>query len=393
MNLSHRLRRRLLAMGLVVPAGSMLSIGAHALDEPGSDAAPAQDRDFPPVLAGRTLVFPQDHGAHPDWRTEWWYFTAWLESPDGPLGLQLTFFRSRTTHARQNPSRFAARQLLFAHAALADPAEGRLIHAEQAWRADPAVAEYAIDNTGLMLGRSHRRWTLRLVDRAGRYQARIIDPAFEATLQIVADRQPALQGEAGFSRKGPRPEQASYYYSRPHLAVTGTVGRAGRTRAIRGIGWIDHEWSSALLDPAAKGWDWAGINLHDGSALMAFRIRGPGDTDLWRVATRLDRTEIGQPGSTSSGWRTREVPVAIAALRRWQSPRTGAQYPVSLGIRTDGLDLILAPLFDDQELDSRASTGVIYWEGAVRALDRSRPDVELGRGYLELTGYASPVVL
>jgi predicted secreted hydrolase len=168
-----------------------------------------------------------------------------------------------------------------------------------------------------------------------------------------------LQGERGFSRKGHRPEEASYYYSRPHMNVVGRLNG----RDMTGTAWLDHEWSSAYLAPEATGWDWAGINLADGRALMAFRMRD-----------KAGGTHYAPPG------------VSFRRLRTWKSPRTGVEYPVSMQVN----DLRLEPLMDDQELDSRASTGTIYWEGAVRAFEGAS---EVGRGYLELTGYWKPMKL
>jgi predicted secreted hydrolase len=167
------------------------------------------------------------------------------------------------------------------------------------------------------------------------------------------------QGQNGFSRKGYRPQEASYYYSRPHLAVSGRADG----RQVSGSAWLDHEWSSAYLAPEAEGWDWTGINLFDGGSLMAFRMRA-----------RKGGVHHAPPGTV------------FTPIRTWQSPRTGVRYPVEMEV--NGLRLV--PLMDDQELDARASTGTIYWEGAVRAYSGSR---EVGRGYLELTGYWKPMML
>jgi predicted secreted hydrolase len=199
-------------------------------------------------------------------------------------------------------------------------------------------------------------WRLELDGH--RYQARISAREFEFDFSLVAN-QLVLQGENGFSRKGHRPQEASYYYSRPHLTVIGKLDG----RDVEGSAWLDHEWSSAYMAPEAGGWDWCGINLNDGRSLMAFQMR------------RKDGgVHYAPPG------------VSFKPLRTWKSPRTGVEYPVEMQVN----DLVLKPLMDDQELDSRASTGTIYWEGAVRALSRDR---ELGRGYLELTGYWKPMKL
>jgi predicted secreted hydrolase len=191
-----------------------------------------------------------------------------------------------------------------------------------------------------------------------------------------------LQGAAGFSRKGPKPEHASYYYSEPHLNVAGTVTRAGKAVQVKGTAWLDHEWSSQVLETNAAGWDWTGINLDDGGALMAFQIRARDGSKLWAHATLRD----------GAGRLTQYGPdqVSFAPQTRWRSPRTGASYPVATTITTGATRWQLTPLQPDQELDSRRSTGAVYWEGAVRV---QRDGRALGRGYLELTGYVDPMTL
>lgn len=175
--------------------------------------------------------------------------------------------------------------------------------------------------------------------------------------------------------------QASYYYSLPQLRVVGTVYRGGKAVKVTGTAWLDREWSSTLLDPAAVGWDWVGLNLDDGGALMAFQVRDASGKALWAGGSLR-----GADGRTV---RFSPSQVRFSAQRNWRSPRTGAVYPIerTVTVQTPVGERrwTLTPLFDDQELDSRASGGPVYWEGAVRS--------EGGRGYLELTGYASPMKL
>jgi predicted secreted hydrolase len=310
----------------------------------------ARPVSYPPVTPGRRFAFPRDDGAHPQYRTEWWYVTGWLGDA---MGFQVTFFRARPGEQTDNPSAFNPRQILLAHAALSDPRRGRLLHDERAARA-------GLDLAGAGLGRT-RVWIdeWRLEQEGERFRARIGARDFDFDLVFTARGAPVLQGRSGFSRKGHRPHEASYYYSRPQLDVQGRVDG----KEVSGKAWLDHEWSSAYLAPEAAGWDWTGINLLDGGSLMAFRMRG-----------KNGGIHYAPPG------------VAFKALRTWQSPRTAVHYPVSMEVN----GLRLEPLMDDQELDSRASTGTIYWEGAVRAFDGSR---EVGRGYLELTGYWKPMTL
>ncbi len=305
--------------------------------------------EYPPVVPGHELIFPRDHGAHPAYRVEWWYVTGWL---DGPRGFQVTFFRARPEEASDNPSRFNPRQILFAHAALADPRRGRLAHDQRAARAGFSLAEARTEQTDVWID----DWRLAL--ERDRYRARVAAREFELDLTCLA-HELVLQGERGFSRKGHRPQEASYYYSRPQLEVAGRLDGA----PVSGTAWLDHEWSSAYLAPEAVGWDWAGINLYGGGSRMGFRMRNA-----------AGETHYAPPG------------VTLKPVRFWRSPRTGVDYPVSMQLD----DLRLEPLMDDQELDSRLSTGTIYWEGAVRAY---RASTEVGRGYLELTGYWKPLKL
>ena len=344
-------------------------------------AAPADDgSSYPAVVPGVRLAFPRDHGAHPAYRTEWWYLTGWLRRLDGarrgePLGVQVTFFRSRTRHAADNPSRFAPTQLLLAHAALAVPGRARLLHAQRAAREGFGLASAATHDTAVGIG----GWSLaRMPD--DRYRARVDDRDLAVTLEFAPRTPPVAQGDDGFSRKGPKATQASYYYSRPQLPATGTVALGGETVRVAGVAWLDHEWSSEILDASSDGWDWAGLNFDDGSALVAFRIRRRDGGVLWSYARWID---AGGAASTSPPGG--DVAPRFAPDRSWTSPRTGARYPVAMTIAVGARTLALEPLFDDQELDARASTGTVYWEGAVRVVEAGR---EVGRGYLELTGYA-----
>jgi predicted secreted hydrolase len=340
-----------------------------------SYAAPPQ---FSGVSPDVSLAFPRDFGAHPSFRTEWWYVTGWLETPDKkPLGFQITFFRSATEHDAANPSRFAPKQLIIAHAALSDPALGKLLHDQRGARDGFDLAFAKEGNTDVKL---HDWHLVRNTD--GVYRATLAAREFGLQFSFTPTQTPFLQGENGFSRKGPHPEQASHYYSEPHLKVSGTVTREGKAVAVTGTAWLDHEWSTSVLDPNASGWDWTGINLDDGSALMAFRIRGKDGSTVWaHAALRADDGRITP---------FRPEQVQFIPQRDWRSPRTNTTYPVAMRVVTGTWEWQLTPLQDDQELDSRQSTGAVYWEGAVTV---TRDGQAVGRGYLELTGYAKPLKL
>jgi len=331
--------------------------------------------DYGHVEPGRALRFPRDHGSHPDFHTEWWYVTGWLADAAGnAFGVQVTFFRNRPRVAEANPSAFAPRQLVFAHAALADPRRGRLRHDQRAARAGFGLAGAGEDTTQAWID----DWSLALADDA--YTARIAAREFALDLRFAPTQPLLLNGDAGVSRKGPAPAQASHYYSMPQLAVTGTVTVADTSVAVTGTAWLDHEWSSEVMAPSVVGWDWAGINLADGGALMAFRMRDERGGALWAGGTL--RGADGHVRTLAPG------EVRFTPSRSWRSARTGVEYPVAMTVVAGGVELALEPLFDDQELDSRASTGTIYWEGAVRARASGH---EAGRGYLELTGYGAPL--
>jgi predicted secreted hydrolase len=336
-------------------------------------APPARsDVRYAGVQLGTTLTFPADEGAHPQFRTEWWYVTGWLEDEAAqPLGFQVTFFRSRPGVAEASESRFAPKQLLFAHAALADPKVSHLIVDQRAQREGFGLASAARGRTDVRIG----DWSL--VQSGARYATRVAARAFTLDLALAARAPILLQGDDGLSRKGPDPLDASYYYSRPQLQVEGSVQSSERARRVTGRAWLDHEWSSHYLTGGAVGWDWVGINLDDGGALMAFRIRDSRGGPLWAGGTHRD----------AHGARRTFAPAEIAFVpqRHWRSPRTGIEYPVSFDVRAGDVALLLEPLFPDQELDARAGVGAVYWEGAVRA---TGPGGIAGRGYLELTGYA-----
>lgn len=358
----------------------------------------ADDRD---AHGPRTLVFPRDHGSHPQTAIEWWYITGHTRVGDGAsdrvIGFQLTFFRSRIKATQQMTSRFAARQLLFAHAAVTDVREKRFWHDQRIAREGFTVVSASENDTQLRL----RNWSLSHAD--GRYQARIVADDFNLEVDFTSTQAIVLQGDQGWSRKGPQPEQASFYYSRPQLAFQGQISIGKERLQVRGDGarnadpsrrdagvgaaWLDHEWSDSLLPADAVGWDWIGINLFDGSALTAFQIRDKENNAVWDGGSYRGASNdgAGTPRVFSRG------EAVFQSVRGWTSPLTNTTYPVERLLRTPAGQFRVRALLDDQELDSRNSTGAIYWEGLCDLYDSQRRHV--GRGYMELTGYAKPLVL
>ncbi len=344
-----------------------------------------------PLLAKRVLQFPRDLGSHPDFAIEWWYLTGQLQSGQRQFGFQLTFFRSRVPVTQGMRSNFAAKQLIFAHAAVTDVAGIRLLHDQRIARASGAaqvdLASASTLDTALRLG----NWSLTRAGNTYQAKARGQDFAFELALQETQAL--LLQGDLGLSRKGPQAEQMSYYYSLPQLRVSGQLQVTGQSLSVQGQAWLDHEWSQSVMHPQAVGWDWIGMNLSDGSALTAFRLRTQSGEALWaggsfRAAGQVNPEVFGPQD------------VVFTPMRSWKSPNSGATYPVEWTVHVsrktaDSTARVaryrVKAVIDDQELDSRQSTGAIYWEGLSELFDAQGQRV--GRGYLEMTGYANPLML
>ena len=344
-------------------------------------------RGTAPAASPPDLAFPRDFGAHTDFRTEWWYITGYanVAGQDAAFGFQITFFRSRVDATQTLRSGLAARHLLFAHAAVTDVAAKTLLHDQRLARwsgaapglnpTDSAAASSA--DTAVTL----RDWSLQRQDGVLRAHAAAGD--FALYLRLAPSQPVLLQGDRGLSRKGPNPAQSSYYYSQPQLRASGSLVVKGRRHALTAgsSAWLDHEWSQSLLDPSAVGWDWIGINFFNGSALTAFRLRDKQgeavwDGGSWRAGDRLQGFQRGE--------------VMFHALRHWRSALSQARYPVEWTVGTPAGVFTIRAVVDNQELDSRHSTGSIYWEGLCEVSDGQKL---IGRGYLEMTGYAAPLEL
>ena len=364
-----------------------------------ADAPAAQN---PPLgVSHRALRFPADHGSHPDTHVEWWYVTGWLRSGGGTdaatvampeFGFQVTFFRTRTDLAADSASRFAARQLVFAHVALTELSTGAQgggsLHDQRVAREGFDVAQTPAAS-GPQLVRL-RDWSLQRLapsgnaDTSTRLRVAVRADRFALDLDLQGTQPLLLQGVGGYSQKGPDPAEASHYYSEPQLAVRGRLERAGASACdVSGRAWLDHEWSNQYLASTAVGWDWIGFNLHDGAALMAFRLRRADGSVVWAGGSW--RSAAGELRNFGAG------EVRFEPQRRWTSPRTQASYPVEWIVATPAGRWRVAALQDDQELDSRNSTGSIYWEG-LSAL-KTEDGRTVGLGYLELTGYSGKLRL
>ena len=329
--------------------------------------------------AARTyrISLPRDHASHPAHRIEWWYYTGNLETERGRrFGYQVTFFRIGIDPSPANPSAFAVRDLLMAHAAVTDAAGRQHLFAERLNRAGVGWAgasprELRVWNDG---------WEVRLEDGRHRLHARA--PRFAVDLVAAEDRPPVLHGDAGFSQKGADEGNASHYYSLTRMPTEGHVTVDGERFAVGGASWMDHEFGTSFLERGQQGWDWFSLQLDDGTDLMMFQLR--------RADGAVDRHSSGtvaRPGAA-----TRQLDAGEFTLgpgRAWESPTTGARYPVewTIEVPREGLQLKVAPLIDAQELKGSRS-GVSYWEGAIDIAGTKHGAPIAGRGYLEMTGYS-----
>lgn len=327
------------------------------------------------ALEPRNLHFPADHGPHPEFRTEWWYYTGNLETHEGRrFGFQLTFFRSAL--APEMPDRksaWATRQAYLAHFTVTDVA-GKRFHSFERW------GRGALGLAGAQ-GEPFRVWTGDWSADAVNGQAPPMhlraahaDAAIDLILQ--AGRAPVLQGNRGLSHKSAEPGNASYYYSLPRMPAAGTVRLGNESFTVTGAAWMDREWSTSSLGRDQVGWDWFALQLADGRDVMLYQLR--------RTDGSADPASSGTvSGPTGEGRHLELGDFSLTVLDRWRSPRSGAVYPSRwrLRIPSEKLDLEITPLLADQELD----VAFRYWEGAV-AVSGSQN----GRGYVELTGYQSP---
>ena len=325
----------------------------------------------------RTWSFPADHGAHPGYRTEWWYFTGNLQSEQGRrYGYQLTFFRQGVLPSPANrESSWAIRDLYPAHLAITDVGQKQFRFAEQISRAGPGLA-------GAETGRMNvwcLQWSARMEKENILLQASV--EGMKLNLALQARKPLVLHGVNGLSRKGPSVGNATYYYSFTDLATRGTLapGEPGTMVAVSGTSWFDHEFGSNQLARDQVGWDWFSIHLADGRDLMIYLLRRQDGA----LAAASSGTLVEKSG------RARHLPLAaikVDVLGRWRSPKTGASYPARwrIAVPTAGIELTMATAVADQELRTVESTGIIYYEGAIEGQGKSAGQ----QGYVEMTGYA-----
>jgi len=333
---------------------------------PSSDA-------FPRVPRGIELVYPRDHGAHPEYRTEWWYLTGQATTPAGrTFGVQFTIFRVALVPEARAAGR--PNQVLAGHLAIADVDGGGFHVAERVRRDGSPLARASTSDLDVVL----EDWSIArradgvLVVTAGDSAA-----GLDLALELTPTKPLVLHGENGWSTKG-GDDNASAYASFTRLALAGSLELGGERHALDGRAWFDQEFGSSVLGEGVAGWDWFGLHLDDGRDLMCFVLRrGDGTFDPASAGTL-----VAADGTTT---RLRADDFALVRSGAWQSPRSGATYPNRWRITAPGvgLDLELAPRLADCELVTSGSTGVTYWEGPVAVTGSAT-----GSGYAELTGYA-----
>ncbi len=327
----------------------------------------------PPVLD-----FPRDHGAHPDYRTEWWYLTGMLtDEQERRFGFQVTFFRHGLAPGESGPesSQLRARQIVAAHLAVADLSAGRFRHAERIRRTGGGLAGFSATDLEVWLDDWQMR---RRNDETIFVSARDPETGIGLELDVRPTRAIVAHGDGGYSKKGAEDGNASVYLSWTRLEVAGKIEVDGEPRTVGGVAWFDHEWGTSTLGAGVVGWDWFSLRLGDGRDLMAYRLRRPdGSADPRSSGTLVEAT--GEVAHL-----TRDE-VEVEVLEHWQSPETGARYPTRWKVRVPSvsIDLEVRALISSSELDGTATTGVVYWEGPVEAQGSTT-----GEGYVEMTGYA-----
>ena len=326
------------------------------------------------VVPGRPFHFPQDHGPHSDYRTEWWYYTGHLNTAEGAhFGFQFTLFRVNLQPKKPlNPSYWAMQHLLMGHLSITDVHQQRYYHAQRLEREALGFAGAQTQPFRVWL----QDWQISGDPLSPTLVAKTDDMMLN--LQLHARKPIVLQGEQGYSQKGAAPENASYYYSITRMGVTGEIGVAGKIQTVTGQAWFDREWSSHALDAEQVGWDWFSLQLSDNRELMYYQLRN----QQGHAAAQSRGVLIGPKGQVEMTLKPEDI--VLTPESYWQSP-DGQRYPVDwqLEVRKANIKLYIKAMVDDQ-----AFTGMVrYWEGAVSLSGQVGDDKITGVGYVELTGY------
>ena len=329
------------------------------------------------ALPGYVYSFPRDHGSHPDFKLEWWYYTGHVHSNDGrDFGYELTFFRTGMDRLYENPSSWRVRDLYMAHFAVTDITGKKFYYFEKLNRAGPGIAGAATGSLHVW----NENWSAESQGQAMKLTANAGAVAIELTLE--SKKAPAVHGIGGISQKAEGIGHSSHYYSTTRLASTGEIRVGTQTFQVQGESWMDHEFGTNELTENQAGWDWFSIQLDDASEVMIYRLRN------------RDGSLDGHSSGTIVGVNSQTEHLAIeqfiaTPLRYWRSGKTGTSYPIEWTIQLpkQACAFRMIPLLDDQELVTTRSTGIAYWEGAVRVTGTCSGKTVTGRGYVELTGY------
>lgn len=348
----------------------------------------AEPTGYLSVTGPCNLAFPEDHGPHPGYRTEWWYYTGNLRAASGvKYGFQLTFFRSQISPSDdrqkwpQPASAWRTQQVYLAHSAISNISEKQHLQAELVSRQalKMAGADQIEDTTTLFL----KNWSARI--GPDKHLLTVNSDGFSYELALTPEKPPVLHGLAGYSLKGSTAERASCYYSLSRLNAEGKLSIGEKIVAVKGTAWMDHEYSTALLEPGLQGWDWFSLQLSDQTEVMAFVLR----KEKGGIGPASSATVIGNQGQSRH---INNEEFAVTVQNTWKSPHSKAVYPAGwrLQIFPSLLDLTIIPSLADQEMQTSGSTGVIYWEGSVSIEGTRAGRPVVGQGYVELTGYAEP---
>jgi predicted secreted hydrolase len=350
-------------------------------------AMPLAGAEWRAAMPGYKYEFPRDHFAHPDFQTEWWYYTGNVFTPEGRrFGFELTFFRhgvERRKKAGEKRFTWELDDVYLAHLALTDVEERRFYNLERLNRSGPGLAGADAGSRCIWNG----NWQVRWQDEK-RQLLEAVAEEFTLTLELVSEKPLVVHGVGGVSQKAAGPGRASHYISFTRLITRGTITVGGKRYAVSGMSWMDHEFFTHQLEADQVGWDWFSIQLDNGADLMLFRLRRKdGTSDPYSAGTYIDRQ--GRSTHLQSGQ------FELRPGRTWESPRTGARYPVAWKIRVPslGLELAVTTPLPAQELQNHRGVGPTYWEGAVDYQGSLQGEPVTGRGYLEMTGYDKPVDL
>jgi len=331
------------------------------------------------ALPGRKLTFPGDHYSHPDFKTEWWYYTGHLRSESGKeYGYQVTFFRFGLRDKQSDMSSAPLfSELYMAHFALSDVGQKKFIFRERINRgyggkAGAETDRYLVWNEDWKVEGDNERHLIQVGDRST-----------ELRLLLHSLKRPVLHGKDGLSQKAEGEGRASYYYSLTRIQTSGELTLGGKKERVSGLTWMDHEFGSNQLGADQVGWDWFSIQLDNQNELMLYLMRRKdGSVDPYSSGSLV--------GSDGQSRHLTRADYQIEILERWKSPKSGATYPIKWRVRVPGeaVELEVTPVFPDQELITSRSTRVTYWEGAVRVRGKIRAQNVSGDGYVEMTGYA-----